>query len=286
MTTKLDPYQILNVGYDANLEEIREQFKKLILKAHPDKGGNPKVFQIIKQAYSYLYKYKKKEEQQLKREQKTFDQYTNNRGLQSDALVHEFNKTQHKQMKINPNSKNFDSRTFNKLFSQNKIEDADDKGYSTMKSTTERLDASEIQLKYKENKVKKMQLAIIEEPEPMELSSGNYKQLGQEHVDDFSKKHSGNNQGFMDYKQAYTEHTDINTMGNVRNQQDYTNVDNLVSSRSNIKYEMNPEQVRMNNMRMKQEQMMEEKRRFNFHKQTQQSQKQFRQLQNYLTFNE
>ncbi len=57
---ELDPYEILEVDYDASLTTIREAFKKLVLKHHPDRGGNPQHFHIIKGAYSYIFKELKK----------------------------------------------------------------------------------------------------------------------------------------------------------------------------------------------------------------------------------
>ena len=59
---ELDPYEILQVNYDASLNEIREAFKKLVLIHHPDRGGNPRSFQIIKGSYSYIYQELKKQE--------------------------------------------------------------------------------------------------------------------------------------------------------------------------------------------------------------------------------
>ena len=100
---------------------IRAKFKKLVLKAHPDRGGNPKVFHIIKNAYSYLYKYKMNEKKQLDTEKRTIKQLKNTRKRQSKKLKNDFDKIQHKALKINPNDKSFDNRTFNKLFDQFKI---------------------------------------------------------------------------------------------------------------------------------------------------------------------
>ena len=44
---ELDPYEVLGVDYEAELPEIREAFKKLVLKHHPDRGGNARSFQLI-----------------------------------------------------------------------------------------------------------------------------------------------------------------------------------------------------------------------------------------------
>lgn len=47
-------YDILNVSKDASQEEIKQSYKKLILKHHPDKGGNQETFHKIQEAYETL----------------------------------------------------------------------------------------------------------------------------------------------------------------------------------------------------------------------------------------
>ena len=54
--TKFNPYKILNISknYDSNL--LKKIYKELALKTHPDKGGNPKEFELITKSYLYLLK--------------------------------------------------------------------------------------------------------------------------------------------------------------------------------------------------------------------------------------
>lgn len=283
---ELDPYRVLGVAYTADLQEIRTQFKKLVLKVHPDRGGNPKTFQIVKNAYAYLYKYKTNEAKQLANEQREIEKVKQERRQQSKKMKKAYKRI-NKVQKINANSKNFDNNQFNKLFNEFKTTDADDRGYEVEESTEVRLDASDIQNKYGEQK--KMQVAVIEEPEPMELGNGNYKKLGLKNVKDFSKTHNGG-QGFTDLQQAYTNRDVLeHTMGNVREQTHLgRNMDSQLSrmnnQRSNVSYQMNPAEQARYDMRKQQEIAMEEKRRHRFDRQTEMSNRQFQRMQNYITF--
>lgn len=282
---ELDPYKILGVSYSANLTEIREKFKKIVLIVHPDRGGDARKFQIVKNAYKYLYEYKTKEAKQLENESRKLEDIKKERKEHKKKLNKGYKRIQ-KLQKIDPNAKNFDNKTFNKLFDNFKITDADDRGYEIEKSSKNRLDASDITKKY--GTVKKMQVAVIEEPEPMELTNQNYKQLGLKNVDDFSKKHQSG-QGFTDLQQAYTNRDVLeHTMGNVREQSHLgrnvdTHMSRLQRERSNVSYKMNPEEQMRYDMKRQQELAMEEKRRHRFHRQTEIANRQFQRMQNYIT---
>lgn len=51
---KMNYYDILGVPRDASQEEIKKAFRKLAMQHHPDKGGDPKEFQKISEAYETL----------------------------------------------------------------------------------------------------------------------------------------------------------------------------------------------------------------------------------------
>ena len=282
---ELDPYRILGVSYSATLPEIREKFKKLALKVHPDRGGNAKTFQLVKNAYSYLYNYKTKEAKQLANEQRKLEEVKAERKQQKKQMNKGYKRIQ-KLQKIDPSAKNFDNRAFNKLFNEFKTTDADDRGYEVDNSSKERLDASDILKKHGE--AKKMQIAVIEEPEPIEASGQNYKQLGLKHVDDFSHKQGQSGQGFTDLQQAYMNRDVLETsMGNVRPESHLGKVNaqlsRLEQDRANVRYQMNPEELMRYNMKQEQERAMEEKRRHRFHRQQEISARQFQRMQNYIT---
>jgi DnaJ-class molecular chaperone len=47
-------YTILNVDKSASQDEIKQSYKKLVLKYHPDKGGDEEQFKMIQEAYETL----------------------------------------------------------------------------------------------------------------------------------------------------------------------------------------------------------------------------------------
>lgn len=47
-------YDVLGVSKTASTDEIKKAFRKLALKAHPDKGGDPEQFKDISVAYEVL----------------------------------------------------------------------------------------------------------------------------------------------------------------------------------------------------------------------------------------
>ena len=50
----MDYYQVLGVSRTASQDEIKQSFRKLASKHHPDKGGDTAQFQQIQQAYAVL----------------------------------------------------------------------------------------------------------------------------------------------------------------------------------------------------------------------------------------
>ena len=51
---QLTHYQTLGVSSDAKHDAIRAAFRSLAVKHHPDKGGDPLLYQAIQEAYEVL----------------------------------------------------------------------------------------------------------------------------------------------------------------------------------------------------------------------------------------
>jgi len=49
-----DYYEVIGVPKEASLQDIRAQFRSKVLAEHPDKGGDPKKFQLLNKAYNVL----------------------------------------------------------------------------------------------------------------------------------------------------------------------------------------------------------------------------------------
>ena len=54
-------YEVLNLAKDCTSEQIKKSYYKLSMKHHPDKGGDPAIFNQINEAYEVLYDAEKRD---------------------------------------------------------------------------------------------------------------------------------------------------------------------------------------------------------------------------------
>jgi curved DNA-binding protein len=59
-------YEILNIPNFSSLEEVKSKYKDLMIKYHPDKGGDSNIFNMFKQAYDYLRDNRDEHDRKLK----------------------------------------------------------------------------------------------------------------------------------------------------------------------------------------------------------------------------
>ena len=86
-------YDVLGVKTSASASEIKQAYRKLAIKYHPDQGGDPETFKVIHDAYERLLA-GKSSQRTAKRVTKTFDS-TDMRGI----FVH-YRKTKNKASSI------------------------------------------------------------------------------------------------------------------------------------------------------------------------------------------
>ena len=55
MNDNIDPYKILNISKNYDLEELKIKYKKIARKVHPDKGGSEQLFNLVTLCYKKLY---------------------------------------------------------------------------------------------------------------------------------------------------------------------------------------------------------------------------------------
>lgn len=289
---ELDPYEILQVDYDASLDNIRQSFKQLVLRHHPDRGGNPKNFNIIKGAYTYIYKQKKEEEKLKEKKDRTIEEYVEIRenDAKDSGYTRQPNSIRNNEIiddgtVINPN--NFDVQSFNNLFGRYRVENANDYGYGDeMQESSKNRTKLEKLTKDKSNSnndFKKQELVIYEEPTPISSLKDNYAELGEEHITNFSNKHT-NKMRYTDYKQAYSEKEQLTeNTENVRNQ-NYKNIDDLQRDRSNISYELTDIKKMKLKEKEKQETKLEMRRRWKLQQTDEKVSDRFNQMQNLIRF--
>lgn len=120
----IDPYKILGVPNDSTLEQVKDAYRILAHKHHPDKGGNADTFKIMKSAFKIIIANIKKGVPIPKTQASTFGELktsSQNYQVHKQPEPHEFfgqNKP------INPN-KEFSSNDFNQKFMGNKNNNED-----------------------------------------------------------------------------------------------------------------------------------------------------------------
>lgn len=245
-----NPFKILNISYEASESEVKNAYKKLALKFHPDKTELDKNvashhFKQITKAYIYLMKKfgelkNVKTQEDIRRDARNyFEGQDRGRGNRSD----EGNMIEMDRMSIGE-SKNFDVNRFNKIFEENRMESVFDKGYGGKWEEDEVDESSVFNSKFTldvfnkvfENnkdskKYNKPEGQLIKRPEPEALTSGRltFTEIGLDGMEDFS---SGLNStiGFEDYKAAYTYRSKIEKPE--VNRKEYRNVKELEADRS------------------------------------------------------
>lgn len=271
--SSIDPYKVLGIPPTANLEEIRNAFRQLVLVHHPDRGGIPSDFDLIKQSYNAVYKLLKKNESYQKRQNMTKMQYQHSRNSSDDILFQQKNLFAKGKM---------NSKIFNRVFSKNKVELPSQQGYGDfmVKSSSSR-EEIDILKKQKLNK-KKHQIVKFKEPEAVSQLSQNYEIIGDD-GNNFSNRHQNRNMNFTDYMEAHDDEEVGQKLDYDR--KEYNNMDDLIQDRSNIRYKMNSQEEREQQNHKEQLERIEQNRRMRAQKQEEMQNRAFMRINHRIGYN-
>ena len=265
-SSQTNAYKLLGVPANYTMDQLKIAYRKKAIQTHPDKGGNPELFDEVTKAYfSLLEKLKNKEQDKqfmdLKSQSKTYIEDQSGKNKQN----------------INISKDKFNLNVFNKIFEENKIADPTDKGYDEwlkdekavkeppkVFSTKFNLDVFNSQFENWKEEDENLNREIVLRDEPTALvafhGKTGYSELGVDRVDDFS--HSDPNSrgiGYTDLKQAYSRNGLINTKA-IQPRESYKNVEDYERARSKISYTMTPEDIRREELKKRAEQEDEERR--------------------------
>ena len=241
-SSKLDPYKILGISKQYDESMLKKAYLKKAMKSHPDRGGSKDEFQKVSIAYTVLKK-KLKEKQQIHSHHELRD---NAKSFMSSQPTHQIS-----------TGDNFDVKVFNKIYDENRIEDAYDDGYgSWMKETSN--DSGQQKMfqgefnkdmfnhefeKYKQEQKQKLGSQIVQYEQPeTRISMKNQDSLvtlGQGKITNFSGETNG--LGFSDYKAAFTTDSTLIDTGSVDIHGRANSIKGVERERSNISYQMSPE---------------------------------------------
>lgn len=122
--TDINPYQILGIPTNSTIDAVKEAYRQLATKHHPDKGGNPETFKIVKLAFKMIVDNIKKG---IQIPQNSSSTYTEMKEASQNYQPTKYQSPQEffgRDQPIDPN-REFDRNTFNQKFMQNVKNDDD-----------------------------------------------------------------------------------------------------------------------------------------------------------------
>ena len=241
-----NPWEILGMNnYDLDINNIKKSYKKMALKYHPDKVGEKykDKFQLITQSYIYLLG--KSEEENL----------LNNKINRKVSKIDYENDINEGIENIYVSKDKFDINQFNKIFEKYKVPDSFDNGYGDLMKEEIKEDKENSYIfgsKFnndifnahfdnKKNKKKSSDIIEYREPDALDSSFKNvsHQLLGMDSIEDFGSINSGN-LSYTDYKKAHVDETLLIDVNKVKYKK-YDSIDQLEADRSNLSYNLSPE---------------------------------------------
>lgn len=228
--SSIDPFKLLNVSRTFTLPELREQYKRIALQVHPDKGGSNELFQLVTHSYKKLLKYYNKKIEKnwddLREEAREEARHTSREPVQAKTMD-----------------------KFNHVFEEQRIGGAYDAGYGDrMAASTSAREDIDVPPPAKGFKIKNFNKAfekqtavaapvtkiqVYKPPEPTPVSKTlAYSELGVDRVKDFSGENETLKRlNYMDYMAAHSTSRLIDP-AQIKQRSEYKSVEDLESHRS------------------------------------------------------
>ena len=260
---KLDPYKTLNLDKIHDEKTLKKAYLKAAMKAHPDRGGTPDMFQLVSIAYAVLSK-------KLK-ESSNSHSHNDLREMSND-----YTKQQSGETRVGVNmTDNFDVNVFNKIYEENKIPESFDEGYGSWMNKTNSMDTSQSKLfqsgfnkdlfnhtfnKFKQEQGGDSQLTKYREP-GSRISSSNQDSLmtlGQGKVANFGGETA--NLSFSDYKQAFTDGSTLIDTSSVDISNRPNSINSIKTDRGSISYTMDSAHIQALSLQKLEEEKAEQDR--------------------------
>jgi curved DNA-binding protein CbpA len=256
INNNLDPYSILGCSENCSIVDIKKSYKRLAMKWHPDRGGDSDKFNLLTKAYlSLIDKYKQSQDNNSFSDLK----------ISSTDYVKQQDNNPRENVKMD--SDNFNIETFNKMYTENRLSDVNDEGYTNWYKEGEDIDDTPIissdkfninifNSVFENSKNDNNSNSIVEYKDPIPTNINNelaFNNLGEGNINDFSG--NSNNLNYTDLKVAHTKTKLIDT--NKVNIKNYKNIEDLEKDRSNISYKMSNSDLKEYNNKKRLEEMTE-----------------------------
>lgn len=269
MSVTLDKKSILalfELPHNYNAVQLKNAYKKLVLKYHPDKTmlTEAPMFQMLSNCYKTLSEDLKTRMSQREFHDLKADFHANRQDPQPTQNVKPTSTSAQ-------NSRKFDSKVFNKLFDQHKIKDVHEDGYSDWMRNPE---------SFKEKS--KHAVVVYKEPQPLVANDIAYYDLGVDKVKDHSA-HDGTPLQYSDYRLAHTTEKIIDT-DVVKPRKEYRNFQELQVDRSKVQHVMTQSELEEYMQRKHEMEAQELARRQRQEKYDEQISSQYQKINNTLMF--
>jgi curved DNA-binding protein CbpA len=264
---QLDPLAILDLPVNYTIDMLRNAYKRVALKAHPDKGGSEYLFKVVTQCYRYLLADLKKREadKQFHELKKEFLKETQQQQPQQK---------QQSAKTVFYNGSRFDPDKFNKFFMDNRfVDEVHEQGYKEWMESQDIKQTPKYKGSYnaqgfnqqfeKNTQVSKNNKHLIKYKEPEALVASKrlgFTELGQDSIDDFSGDNKSlKHLNYMDYRLAHTTSRMVDP-STVNDRPEFRNIQELERTRENVSYQMNEMELREYQRKIKAQQKLDERR--------------------------